>query len=90
MKDLDGGFSSFREITKEEKQMFDDVLKGFVGVGRVPLAIATQVVSGMNYAFGCESKVIVPEALPYNDIVIIYKPLNGEPILKQIEEIDIL
>lgn len=90
MKDFEGGFSSFREITDDEKQMFNEILKDFVGVGRTPLAVATQVVNGMNYAFLCDAKIVIPSASPHNEIVIIYRPLQGEPILTQIKEVDIL
>lgn len=90
MKNSEGGFSNFREITKEEKQLFEETLKNYVGVGHRPLAVATQVVSGTNYAFLCEAKIIHPETIPYNDIVVIYQPLEGKPILKEIKEIEIL
>lgn len=90
MKNLAGGFSNFREITKEEKQLFEETLKNYDGVGHKPLAIATQVVSGTNYAFLCEAKIISPEAIPYNDIVVIYQPLKGEPFLIQIRNVEIL
>lgn len=90
MENKYGAFGSFREITEEEKKIFKDTLAAYVGVGRTPLAVATQIVSGMNYAFLCDSKIVVPEAVPYNDIVVIYKPLKGEPILKEIKEVKIL
>lgn len=90
MKNSAGSFSNFREITKEENQLFEETLKNYVGVGRKPLAIATQVVNGTNYAFLCEAKIVYPEAIPYNDIVVIYQPREGKPILKEIKEIEIL
>lgn len=90
MKDYEGGFSNFREITNDEKQMFNEVLKDLVGVGHTPLAVAIQVVSGINYAFLCDAKIMAPGAVPHNDIVIIYKPLQGEPLLTEIRKVDIL
>lgn len=90
MENRCGCFSSFREIAEEERKLFEETLRGFVGVGRTPLAVATQVVNGTNYAFLCDSQLVIPDAVHYNDLVIIYKPLNGEPILKEVKEVKIL
>lgn len=90
MKNLDGGFTEFREITEEEKQMFDKVMKGIVGMVQIPLAVATKVVAGVNYTFLCNAKILVSHATPQNDLVTIYKPLEGEPMVTSIRQIDIL
>lgn len=90
METLVGGFTSFREIQEEEKALFEKCLRNLVGVGRVPLAVATQVVNGVNYAFLCNSQVIIPDPVPYNELVIIYKPLEGEPILTEFKKVQIL
>lgn len=90
MKNLDGGFTEFREITEEEKQMFDKVMESIVGMVQIPLAVATQVVAGVNYTFLCNAKLLVPHATPQNDLVTIYKPLQGEPMVTSIRPIDIL
>lgn len=90
MENLSGGFTSFREISSEEKALFAKALDNFVGVGYTPLAVATQVVNGMNYAFFCNSRIAVPGVESYNSLVIIYKPISGEPILKEIKKVNIL
>lgn len=90
MENLLGGFTSFREISNEEKALFTKAIENLVGVGYTPLAVATQVVSGMNYAFFCNSRVVVPGAESYNSLVVIYKPITGEPILKEIKRVNLL
>lgn len=58
-----------------------------IGVNYTPLAVATQVVSGINYRFFCNAQVVYPEAP--NDAVItqIYKPLNGDPHITSITKV---
>lgn len=90
MENLAGGFTSFREIKEDEKVLFGKCLSNLLGVGRVPLAVATQVVKGVNYAFLCDSHVIIPNPVPYNELVTIYQPLEGEPILTEIKTVKIL
>lgn len=91
MKSLDGGYTEFREITEEEKKMFEKAMGSFVGMGQIPLAVATQVVAGVNYTFLCDAKLPVPgHGAPHNDLVTIYRPLNGDPMVTSIRPIDIL
>lgn len=85
-----GGFTSFREISKEEKELFEKVLNGLVGVSYKPLAVATQVVNGVNYAFLCDSKVIAPGTESRNDIVTVYKPISGDASITDIRTIKII
>lgn len=50
----------------------------FVGVDYVPLAVATQVVSGINYRFFCNAKGVYPGSTNDAAMVQIYQPLDGE------------
>ncbi|MDR2951376.1 MAG: hypothetical protein LBV71_19485 [Prevotella sp.] len=88
-----GGFTAFRLFTSEEKELFVKILDPIVGVDYLPLAVATQVVAGTNYAFLCESKVVRPDSLSYNSLVIIHKPLphvNEAPSLMEIKTVKII
>lgn len=90
MENVAGGFTSFKQIAKEEKEIFEKALNGVVGVFRTPIAVATQVVSGVNYAFLCNSQSAYPGAAEYNDLVIVYKNLKGDVILKEIRNVKII
>lgn len=90
MENLLGGFTCFRKIEKEELDLFDKALQGMVGVGRTPLAVATQIVNGTNFAFLSYAKGVYPDAEAYNDITVIYKPINGEPIVKEVKKVKIM
>jgi hypothetical protein len=61
-----------------------------VGVEYTALAVASQLVAGINYAVFTEAKVIYPEAIPYNVIVTLYRDLEGIYHLIHIEQMQIL
>lgn len=93
MENLAGGYIAFRQIAKEEIDMFNYVMKPILGVQHKPLAVATQVVSGTNYAYLCESTIVYPNSIPYNTLVIINKPFPAEnkpPMILEIREIKII
>lgn len=67
-KRMVGAYSDLREMTEEERQLFFDTYKEDLKLN--PLQVATQVVSGMNYAFICEDEA-------GNQFrVVIYKPIG--------------
>lgn len=67
-KRMVGAYSDLREMTEEERQLFFDTYKEDLKLN--PLQVATQVVSGMNYAFICEDET-------GNQFrVVIYKPIG--------------
>jgi len=77
-----GGWSSFNfNITPEAKNVFDQALKGLVGVKYTPLAFATQVVAGLNYCFLTEGQVVIPENPQFAALIHIYAPPGGQPHL---------
>ena len=84
-----GGWSIFRTgITKEEKHIFEEAFKGFVGVSYSPIAVATQVVQGTNYSFFCNAKGVYPNAPNQAAMVTIYDPLNGIAHITKIEMVN--
>ncbi|WP_421207133.1 hypothetical protein [Aeromonas enteropelogenes] len=48
---LVGGWTAYHKLTAEDQAVFDQALKGFVGVQYVPFEVSTQVVAGTNYRF---------------------------------------
>ena len=83
-----GGWSGFSfKITPEAQKVFDQALKGFVGVKYTPLAFATQVVAGLNYCFLCKAQVVAPGTSEYAALVNIYAPPGGDPHITGIRRI---
>ena len=70
-----GGWTSYScDISPEAKKVFDTALKGLTGVKYTPVAVATQVVSGVNYCFFCNAKVVYPNAPNKAAMVLVYAP----------------
>jgi hypothetical protein len=77
-----GGWTAYStSISAEAMAAFKEALKGHVGVNYTPLAVASQLVSGMNYRFLCDAQVVYPDAPHYAALVQVYKPLNGPAVL---------
>jgi len=75
---MPGGWTSYStRISSDAQKAFDEALKGFTGVHYTPLAVASQVVAGMNYRFFCNAQVVYPDAPNYGALVQINKPLVG-------------
>ena len=89
MSTTTGGWTAFSTtISKEASDVFTTALKGLVGVNYVPLAVATQVVAGINYDFFCNAKVVYPGAPERPAMVKIYCPPNGVPQITAIVPIN--
>ncbi|MGK4472928.1 hypothetical protein [Aeromonas molluscorum] len=54
---LVGGWTAYHKLTAKDQAVFDQALKGFVGVQYVPFEVSTQVVAGTNYRFKCKTTV---------------------------------
>jgi len=80
---------SVSDITADEKAVFDEAIKGHVGVDYAPkTVIAKQVVAGINYAFLCVSQIVAPNSTPYWSVVTVYKSFDGNVELLCINAID--
>ncbi|NET56361.1 MAG: hypothetical protein F6K47_09370 [Symploca sp. SIO2E6] len=75
------------EITPEASEVFEEALDGLVGVSYTPVAFATQIVSGTNYSFFCNAKVVYPNAPNEAAIVDIYQPLGEKAQIQDIQPI---
>ncbi len=82
-----GGWSKFRPLTRADVAVFKAVKLPF-GVHYEPVAVRTQVVAGTNYDFLCNAQVIGSSDW-YQAMVLIFKPLQGNPSLVKITKIDI-
>ncbi|SEQ59258.1 hypothetical protein SAMN04488038_10887 [Solimonas aquatica] len=88
MSQVPGGWTPFSfEVTPEASAVFAQALKGFTGVSYTPLAVATQVVAGLNYSFLAKGTVVIPAQTQLAAVIHIYKPLQGDPVLRQIDEV---
>lgn len=89
-KAIFGGWTSFNfDVSDEAKAVFGKALDGLTGVGYTPLAVATQVVAGINYCFLCKGEVVAPGGHQIAAKVYIFEPLpgQGDPRITDIEEI---
>ena len=75
------------DISAEAKEAFEQAMHGFVGVTYSPVAVSTQVVSGMNYKFFCNTESAT--ALPVRGaaIVTIYAPLGNPAHITHIQPV---
>ena len=74
-------------ITEELQELFDKAMEGLVGVSYKPLALVeTQIVSGTNYRFLCESRAVAPGAQAKEVMVTIYKDLSGNVSITDISD----
>ena len=85
---MSGAYSEDRELTEEDIAVFEEALSGLTGVVYEPLMVSTQVVAGTNYRFTCNATIVVPDAEPYTAYVYVFRSLDGEVELVEIERED--
>lgn len=79
---IPGGWTAYSSsISGDTTNAFKEALDGHLGVNYTPLAVASQVVSGINYRFLADAQVVYPNAPHYAAIIQVYKPINGKAIL---------
>lgn len=77
-------------ITDELQELFDKAMDGLEGVSYTPVELLeTQVVSGMNYKFLCDSQVTVPNAEVKQAVVTIYESLDGKVEILDITDMNV-
>lgn len=84
-----GAYSSLRKIEEAEETLFAKTVQLY-GVDYKALCVAQQIVSGVNHCFLCVATAVVPKAVPYNVLITIYSPLEGESVVTEIKKVDIL
>jgi len=84
-----GGWTPYSTtISSDAQKVFDAVIKPLMGVHYTPLAVATQVVAGLNYRFFCNYKVVYPNSPNEAAIVEIYQPVQGTAHVTSIKKVD--
>ena len=86
-----GGWKEVKDgtITPELQEIFDQAMEGFTGVNYTPIVLLeTQLVSGTNYRFLCESQVVVPDGKKGQEVVTVYKDLQGNVRIIDIVDAD--
>ncbi|MEM1369096.1 MAG: hypothetical protein AAGG02_13985 [Cyanobacteria bacterium P01_H01_bin.15] len=84
-----GGWSSFSsEISPQAVEVFEAATNGLTGVNYEPVAVSTQLVSGTNYSFFCNAKVVYPNSPNEAALIQIYQPLEGAPRIIEISKIE--
>ncbi|MBQ6149231.1 MAG: hypothetical protein IJI83_06785 [Oscillospiraceae bacterium] len=77
-------------VKAEEKEVFEKAMEGLTGVGYEPVRVlATQVVSGTNYAFLAMGTTVTAEPKKDYYILRIYADLEGNAELKSINKVEI-
>ncbi len=77
-------------LSEEEAAIFDQAAGTLLGVDYTPiLVLATQLVSGTNYAFLCSGKVVAPDTQPGWKIMTVYADLNGNVSVTNVSDIDL-
>ncbi|RXK88729.1 hypothetical protein EST62_01730 [Chlorobaculum sp. 24CR] len=84
-----GGWSKFEMLLSPDRAVFKETMAGLAGVGYEPLVVRKQVVAGMNYEFFCNARVVYPGTDWYPAMVLIYKPLNGNAVIRKISKIGV-
>lgn len=76
-----GGWSGFQSpVPKEAMSVFTTATEGLMGVKYTPVAVAAQVVAGMNYCYLCTAIGVYPDAIGYAAKLNVYQPLPGQGI----------
>ncbi|MEG2338045.1 MAG: hypothetical protein RSB66_03100 [Clostridium sp.] len=83
-----GGWSPQLPVNKDDVEVFNTALEGFVGSSLTPLTVSKQVVNGVKYCFIAKS---VPAVLdPKEKLVKVYisaVPAGAKPKLDKIEDL---
>ena len=72
------------EITDEVRTLFDEAMKGLLGINYEPLAVLAQ--QGETVCILCRASAVVPDAKP-NYALVYLSTGNGSPVCEQISEL---
>ncbi len=85
---ITGGMTAYRtQISQEEQAVFKKATERLLGVQYAPVAVATQVVNGINYSFFCNTKGLYVNAPNQAAMVDIYAPPGGDPHITGIHQV---
>lgn len=92
---LSGGWSvdpdtAAQPLPEDAQKAFDAAVEGLTGNSLTPLALlATQVVSGTNYAILCMGTTVTEEPVSTMQVVTIYEDTEGKSEITNIHTLDI-
>jgi len=79
---MSGGWTEYTcQIDDQAHKAFEEAIASLLGAQYSPVAVASQVVAGMNYRFFCNAQVVVPGAVHGAAMVSIFAPLDGRPFV---------
>ncbi|BCS52694.1 hypothetical protein [Geobacter sp. SVR] len=76
------GGPSAPAFSDQAAAVFSAATKHLLGVRYAPVAVASPVVAGINYAFFCNGSVVYPGGPNEAFIIKIYAPPQGDPVIK--------
>ena len=77
-------------LNEDEQEIFNKASEGYTGNNLTPIAVlATQVVAGTNLAYLCTGTIVVPDAQPEWDIVVVYHDLEDNAEITNVQTIDL-
>lgn len=82
-----GGWSAYRDLTPEDKVVFNKAMEGLVGVDYEPKKISKQIVNGTNYRFFCHGVPAVQGDHSLPAIVTIYVAPDAELKITNIQRV---
>lgn len=84
-----GGYTKFRIVDEDAKQIFEKALNGLVGVKYEPFAVSSQVVAGVNYIFLCNATAATNPPNKFTAAIKVFQPLNGDPVMQFIVPLEV-
>ena len=84
-----GGWTPFAKVTSDKQKVFDEALKGLVGVDYTPLAFTSQVVNGANYIFAANAKIVYPGSREYPALLRVFSPPGGPARVVNIQRLGV-
>lgn len=82
-----GGWSVFKSLTQEDKEVFDKAMNGILGVKYEPLLVSTQVVAGENFKYLCNATVVTKDPITSHKMVQIFRSLENEVSVTSITDV---
>lgn len=82
-----GGITELKVIDCEALSVFNKAFEGHVGTVCVPLLVSTQVVSGINYIFICNTTTVSPDPDTYSTVVSVWAKPDGTVELTEIKNL---
>lgn len=83
-----GSFTELRVLDLEAKSIFESAVKNIMGVGYVPMLVATQVVEGINYRFICNGTTITKEPETFAAVVTVWAKPDGSVEVTDIKKLE--